>query len=236
MPGVQRTVWANRFGKPVFKEGADEFTANAITYNFESKKGKITQVYIQEGQGYILGKSVKKQDDDNFFVESGKYTTCNLEDPHYYIASNKLKIIQNKKIVTGPAYLVLEDVPTPLVIPFGFFPNKKGRSSGIVLPTYGESANLGFFLRNGGYYFGISDHIDAEVNLDLYTKGSWGTRVSSMYKNRYKFGGNFQVSYSEIKQSFRELPDFSLQTDFFVRWNPQARIPGQGLILYSPPR
>jgi len=214
-------------GLPVFKQGEDMFTSQSVTYNFDTKKGKIRQVTTKQGEGYILGESVKKIDEKSYYIWKGAYTTCDAPHPHYSISSNKLKVIQNNKVITGPAYLVIEDVPTPLMVPFGYFPTRKGRASGILFPSYGESARLGFFFKEGGYYFGIGDVVDFALTGDIYTLGSWGTKLISNYANRYHYNGNLSVSYSEIKTSEKELPDYNLFKDFFVRWShrqdPKAR-------------
>jgi len=206
-------------GLPVFKQKDEKFISEKVTYNFDTRKGKITQVNTQQGDGYILGQTVKKIDDKNYFIRKGAYTTCDHPHPHYSISSNKLKVIQNNKVVTGPAYLVIEDVPTPLMIPFGYFPTRKGRASGILFPSYGESGRLGFFFKEGGYYFGMGDVVDFALTGDIYTLGSWGTKLVSNYANRYRYNGNVSISYSEIKTSEKELPDYNLYKDFFIRWN-----------------
>ena len=208
----------NPVGIPDFAQAEDKFTADEIRYNFNTKKGKIKGVYSQQGEGYIHGETVKKMDDYEY-IRNGKYTTCDLPHPHYSISANKLKVINNNKIVTGPAYLVIADVPTPLILPFGYFPNKRGQSSGIIFPTYGESVNLGFFLKNGGYYFGISDYWDMALTGDMYSQGSWGAQSYVRYASRYHFNGNLSLSYSKIKTSEPELPDYNVAKDFFVRWS-----------------
>ncbi len=205
-------------GKPVFKQGSEEFKAETITYNFQTKKGKISEISTQEGESFVHGETVKKLPDNSTFIKHGYYTTCDAEQPHYYIAAKKIKVIPNNKIVTGPADLVISDVPTPIMIPFGFFPNKKGRSSGILFPAYGES-NLGFFLQNGGYYFGIGDHLDAALTGDIYSLGSWKANLLSNYAWRYRFNGGLALSYAETKNSQKELPDYQVRKDFFIRWN-----------------
>jgi len=204
---------------PVFKQKDETFTAHTVTYNFDTKKGRITEVNTRQGDGYILGETVKKTDDKNYFIRKGAYTTCDLPHPHFSISSNKLKVIQDNKVVTGPAWLVIEDVPTPLMIPFGYFPTRKGRASGILFPSYGESGRLGFFFKDGGYYFGIGDVVDFALTGDIYTLGSWAAKFNSNYAVRYRFNGNLSVSYSEIKTSEKELPDYNLFKDFFIRWN-----------------
>ena len=159
----------NKIGHPVFTEGNESFKAHEITYNFKSKKCKVKQITTKEGEGYILGKVVKKTEDDIFYLKKGDYTTCDAEKPHYAIRANKIKVIPGKKIITGPAYLTFFGIPTPLLFPFGYFPNNNKKSSGIIIPSYGESVSLGFFLKNGGYYFTLNDKIDLSLNSDIYT-------------------------------------------------------------------
>lgn len=216
--GIQDSL-GNLTELPVFTQDNQSFTAHTMRYNFDTKKGKITYVKTKEGEGYIHGETVKRDSTNDLYIRHGKYTTCDLDTPHFYIASNKLRIINQKKIVTGPAYLVIEDVPTPLVIPFGFFPNKKGRSSGIIFPAYGESTSRGFFLQRLGYYFGFSDYIVAAVTGDIYTLGSYLVNVSSDYAKRYRFRGNVRLNYSVIKTSEPEFSDYSESKDFLVNWS-----------------
>lgn len=205
--------------RPLFSQGEQNFSAYSIRYNFKTKKGKIVDVITQEGESYIHGQHVKRMDTEELYIKNGKYTTCNLEHPHFYIYASKLKVIPDDKIVTGPAYMVIEDVPTPLAVPFGLFPNKKERSSGILIPTYGESPSLGFYLMNGGYYWTISDRMDLALTGDIYSKGSYGLKANTQYYTRYKYSGNFSFSYSQIRNSYKEFSDFSKQNEFFVRWN-----------------
>lgn len=205
-------------GTPKYSQGAQEFRSNALRYNFETKKGRISYVITQEGDGYIHGEVVKKDPANNFYIKNGQYTTCNLDTPHYSISSNKLKVISNNKIITGPAYLTIEKIPTPLIIPFGFFPNKKGRSSGLIFPAFGESAERGFYFQHLGYYFGFNDHFNLALTTDLYTKGSYTLDASSIYKKRYRYSGNVRLSYAYSINSERELPDFATQKDFHVYW------------------
>ncbi len=204
---------------PVFEQAADKFTAGKITYNFKTKKGKINDVITQQNDGFIHGQDIKKDTNNVYYVAHGKYTTCDLPHPHYYIGAKKIKVIPDDKIVTGPACLYIADIPTPLVIPFGYFPNKKGRRSGILLPTYGESNNLGFFLRDGGFYFGGSEKIDLALRADIYGNGSFGAKAASSYKNIYKYTGAFNISFSQISDGDKVLPSTQTRNDFFVRWN-----------------
>lgn len=205
-------------GKPVFKQGTDEFNADSIRYNFQTKKGKISEISTKDGDSFIHGKSVKKLPDNTTYIRNGYYTTCDAEHPHYYIKSSRIKVIPNNKVVTGPADMFIMDVPTPVAIPLGFFPNKKGRSSGILFPQYGESQQLGFFLRNGGYYLGLNDHFDLALTGDIYSKGSWRTNAFSNYSWKYRFNGNVSVNYSKNRISRPEFPDYSLEEAFFIRW------------------
>jgi hypothetical protein len=205
--------------KPQFKDGSDEFVAHTLRYNFKTKKGIITDVTTEQSGGYLHGSKTKKMENNDVCLVNGKYTTCSLEHPHFYIALTKAKVIPNDKIVTGPAYLVIEDVPIPLFLPFGFFPNKKGNKSGIIIPEYGEEEVRGFFLKNGGYYFAISDKMDASLIGEGYTKGSWGASLLTNYKKRYKYTGNFLLSYSDIIVSERGLPDYKVNKAYSLRWN-----------------
>ena len=211
----------DKYGFPVFTEDGKSFTSKEITYNFNTKKGIIKEVRTQEGDSYILGEKVKKNPDDVVYTSKGRYTTCDAEIPHFSIKANKIKTIPNKKIITGPAVLEFGGVPTPLAIPFGFFPNQKKQSSGIIFPFYGESSNQGFFLRNGGYYFAISDYMDLSIIGDIYTKGSWNLKANSNYKKRYRYQGNFNLSYSSLKNGNPLVGNNTDKRDFFIRWKHQ---------------
>lgn len=206
-------------GTPEFTQGDQQFRSNNIRYNFETKKGRIGYVITKEGDGYIHGDVVKKDPENNFFIRNGQYTTCNLDTPHFSISSRKLKVISNNKIVTGPAYMTIEQVPTPLLIPFGFFPNKKGRSSGILFPAFGESTQRGFFFQRLGYYFGLSDNLNLALTTDVYTKGSYTLDASSVYKKRYRYAGNLRLSYAYTVNGEKELPDYSVVKDFHINWS-----------------
>jgi lipopolysaccharide assembly outer membrane protein LptD (OstA) len=215
------------FGEPVFLQGGTELKSHEIKYNFKSKKGIIIDAMTHEGENYIHGDKIYKSADDILYIKNGKYTTCNLEHPHYFFSAKKLKIIPEDKIITGPANLVIEDVPTPIAIPFGFFPNSKKQKSGIIVPSFGESGQYGFFLIDGGYYFGISDNINMKLTGDFYTNGSWAGNFLSNYKNRYHYSGKFNARISTFKNGFKEFSTYSEKKDFFLRWNhtqdPKAR-------------
>ena len=207
--------------KPIFSEGNDEFQADEIRYNFKTKKSYIKQIRTKEGEGYIHGEVVKKNQNDIFFLKKADYTTCDAEKPHYSIRSSRVKIIPGERIISGPAYLRFGKIPTPLFLPFGFFPNNTKQSSGILIPSYGESARLGFFLKDGGYYFGINNKIDLTIRADIYTKGSWGAKSLLRYKKIYKYNGNININYANTVNSEKEFPDYSLKKDFFLRWQHQ---------------
>jgi hypothetical protein len=204
---------------PDFSDGSQNFKSKHIIYNTKTKKGKIKEVTTVDGESYLRGESVKKDSTNVTYMQHGSYTTCNLEHPHYYFALSKLKVIPDDKIITGPANLVVADVPTPLALPFGFFPNKKGQANGILLPTYGQANNYGFFLKDGGYYMGLSEHVDLMIRGDIYTRGSWALRTESQYAKKYKYSGNMNLSYAVFKLGEEGFPNFEKRKDFFVKWN-----------------
>ncbi len=208
-------------GTPQFTSGGQSFSATKMRYNFDTEKGKIIEVVTQEGEGFLHGEKVKKMNEGYYYIADGGYTTCDAEDPHYLIKAKKLKVIPNDKIVSGPAFLMFEEVYTPLVVPFGWFPNKQGRKSGIIFPEYGDSPNQGFFFRNMGYYFNLGDKIDLALTGDVYTRGSYAVRATSNYRKRYKFNGRVEFSHNSLRNSRPEFPDYSVQNNFFLRWNHQ---------------
>ena len=205
-------------GEPIFKEGGKTYYCESILYNFNSKKGKIKGMKTQDGEGYIHGNELRKNQDNSMFVQDSKYTTCSHDEPHFYINAKKLKIIPNKKIVSGPANLVIADIPTPLFIPFGFFPIQDKQSSGFLMPNYGYSVNRGYNLRNGGWYFAINDYMDLALRGDIFSLGSWQLKTQSTYKKRYAYHGNFSLSYSKNLLGERGLPNFEDRRDFFINW------------------
>ncbi len=203
---------------PVMVDNGQSYNSHSLVYNFDSKKGRIKQVITSQGDGKLHGEVVKKIDEKSMFIKNGKFSTCLDDDPHFYIQSNKLKVIQNDKIVTGPAYFAFEKVPSPLVVPFGFFPNTQKQKSGLILPAPGQSADQGFFFRNIGYFIAISEKITMQVNADLYTKGSFGLRVGTQYKKRYKYYGSLDLSHNTFITSSKELPDYRVTRNYFVKW------------------
>lgn len=206
-------------GNPVFKEGSEEYTTTEIKYNFNTRKGLVYNVTRQEGDAYVFLSEGKKMPDNTTYVHSGHFTTCSLPHPHFSIRYNKGKIIPNDKIVTGPIYMEIEDIPIPLMLPFGFFPNKRGRANGILIPTYGFTENRGYFLSNGGYYTGLGDHMDLALRGDIYTRGSWALKANSNYNYRYKSSGQLSVEFAKNKMGETDTENYTEDQAFFVRWN-----------------
>ena len=205
-------------GQPVFKDGGVPYETNRISYNFKSKKGKINNVYTQQGDGFMTGRDAKKDSNNVIYIQNGKYTTCDADHPHFYVALTRAKTRPKKDVVFGPAYLVVEDVPLPLAIPFGFFPFTSSYSSGFIMPSYGDETERGFYLRDGGYYFAISDKMDLRLTGELFTKGSWGVAAASTYAQRYRYSGSFSFNYLVTKQGERNLPDYSVGKNFRIQW------------------
>ena len=207
-------------GRPVFKDGDTPYESDTMSYNFSSRKGYISNVVTEQGEGYMTSKYAKKGADDAFYGANGKYTTCdNHEHPHFYLALTRAKMRPGKNVVFGPAYLVVEDVPLPLAIPFGFFPfSNEEYASGFIMPTYGDETERGFYLRDGGYYFAISDYMDLKLTGEIFTKGSWGLNASSSYNKRYKFSGAVNLSTLTTKLGEKNMPDYSVSKDFKIQW------------------
>ncbi|MES2560953.1 MAG: putative LPS assembly protein LptD [Bacteroidota bacterium] len=212
----------NLIGKPVFKQAGTEYRAERIKYNFKTKKGYLSEFRTKEGEGYIHGHDVAKDEDNNFGIEDAKYTTCNLDSPHYHIAATRIKVIPEKKVITGPANLQIEHIPTPLVLPFGIFSIKRGQASGVIVPTYGSSDDRGYFLRDGGYYFGLGEHLDYRLTGSIYTNQSWALNNGIRYSNRYHFGGDIVVNYAYNRFNEELDPGFRISKDFVVQWNHRS--------------
>ena len=210
-------------GKPVFSQNSDVYETEDIVYNFKTRKAIIKGVITEKDGAYMHGEDVKKNSEDELFIRGAKYTTCNLSDPHFFIESDKIKVVPGKQVISGPFNMKFREVPTPLWFPFGMFPQPKEKASGIVFPSYGEETRRGFFLRNGGYYFAISDYVDARIVGDIYSKGGYALDATSNYKVRYKFSGAVNLSYTKnITQG--EITQ-SESNSFWVRLNhtPQTR-------------
>ncbi len=206
-------------GLPIFKDGGTPYESDRMSYNFKTKKGYINNVYTQQGEGFLMGGKAKKDSTGIFYSQDGKYTTCDADHPHFYIRLTRAKVRPKKDVVSGPLYLVVEDVPLPLALPFGYFPFTSSYSSGIIMPTFGDETERGFYLRNGGYYFAISDKIDLRLTGEIFTKGSWGVGAASSYAKRYRFSGSFDFSYLVTKRGERGLPDYSVGKNFRLQWS-----------------
>lgn len=206
-------------GKPIFTEAQRNFQADEITYNFDTKKGRIKQMVTKEGDGYLQGHQVKKNEHDELFINGAHYTTCALDHPHFKIAVNKVKVVPNDVIVSGPAQLIIEDVPTPLVVPFGIFPITKGQRSGILLPSYGYAPSRGYFFDGMGYYFALSKNADLELRADISTNLSWRLTTNSIYRKRYRYNGSMGFAYGVINQGNRFQTDFKQNKNFSIRWS-----------------
>ncbi len=209
-------------GKPRFTQDGHTFDADSIRYNFKTKTGLIREVRTQEQESYVHSSLSKRRPDGEVHGLGGMLTTCDRPRPHYHFRVNRMIVIPDDKIVARAAYMKIGNVPTPLALPFGLFPNKKGRSSGILIPVWGSSDQLGYFLLNGGYYLPISDHFDLQLTGDIYSRGSWAARSMLRYRTRYRFTGNLDLNHSTLLTSDRDFPDFSQQRNFFVRWNHQV--------------
>lgn len=206
-------------GTPVFKLGQDSYESDTMAFNFKTKKGLINNVYTQQEDGFLRSERSKRDSSGVVYMEHGRYTTCDKPHPDFYIALSRGKVRPGKDVVFGPAYLVVADVPLPLAVPYGFFPFTKSYSSGFIMPTYGDEMDRGFYLRDGGYYFAISDKIDLKVLGEIYTKGSWGITLASNYNKRYRFNGSVLLSYQDSKTGDKGLPDFSRQQSYKVQWS-----------------
>lgn len=206
--------------KPLFKQGSEEYESETMRYNFETEKAFITKVVSKQGEGFILSDRTKKIGEETFITEKAKYTTCDAEHPHFYMHLTKAKVISNKKIITGPAYMVLEDFPIYFpILPFGYFPNSPTYSSGILVPTYGEEQNRGFFLRDGGYYWAAGEYFDLAVRGEVYSKGSWGVQTHTNYRKRYKFSGGFDFRYNVNVYGESGLDTYQKSKQYAIIWN-----------------
>jgi len=207
-------------GTPIFKDGETPYESKIMRYNFKTKKGFINNIVTQQGEGYVTSEESKKGAGDELYLRRGKYTTCDQHDhPHFYLKLSMAKVRPKKNVVFGPAQLVVEDVPLPIAVPFGFFPFNSSYSSGFIMPTYGDEMNRGFYLRDVGYYFAISDRMDLKLLGEIFTKGSWGLSAQSNYNKRYKYSGNFNASYLVTKTGEKNMPDYSVTKDFKLSWS-----------------
>lgn len=216
-PGVDSVGKAK--GRPLFTDGPESYESESIDFNFKTKKGLIRNVVTEQGEGYVTSEKAKKMEDNVFLMKNAKYTTCDdHEHPHFYLNLTKAKVKPKEYIVAGPAYLVIQDVPLPLALPFGFFPFSEKYTSGVLMPTFGEESSRGFYLRNGGYYLAINQYFDMALRGDIYTNGSWAANATVRYKKRYKFNGNFYFGYQSTVESEKTLPDYSQVGDLKILW------------------
>jgi len=207
-------------GRPIFADGDTPYESETMSYNFKSRKGLINNVTTQQGEGYMTSNTVKKGPDNEFYIRNGRYTTCeDHEHPHFYLSLTRAKMRPNQDVVFGPAYLVVADVPLPLALPFGFFPFTSDYSSGFIMPSYGDELERGFYLRDGGYYFAISDYLDQKLTGEIFTKGSWGVSSITNYRKRYKYSGNINLSYMVTKTGEKNMPDYSVSKNFKIIWS-----------------
>ena len=207
------------YGTPVFKMGSDNYESDTMAFNFKTKKGLIQQVYTQQEDGYLTSELSKRGANGELFLQHGRYTTCDDPHPDFYIAMSRAKVRPGKDVVFGPAYLVVCDVPVPLAVPYGFFPFSKSYSSGFIMPTYGDETERGFYLRDGGYYFALSDKMDLKLIGEIFTKGSWGFTATSNYNKRYRYSGSFLVSYQNSVTGEKNMYDYSKNTSYKVIWS-----------------
>ena len=205
-------------GAPVFKMGRDTYENDSMAFNFKTKKGLISGVYTAQEDGFLTSELSKRGADGELFLQHGRYTTCDQDHPDFYLALSRAKVRPGKNVVFGPAYLVVADVPLPFAIPYGFFPFTKSYSSGFIMPTYGDEMTRGFYLRDGGYYFAISDKMDLKLLGEIYTKGSWGLSAASNYRKRYKYSGSFFMSYQSTVTGDKNMPDYQKNTSFKLTW------------------
>ncbi|MGB3467704.1 MAG: putative LPS assembly protein LptD [Cyclobacteriaceae bacterium] len=216
----------NKVGKPIFQEKEEKYETDKMVYNFQSRKAEISGVITEQDGAFMHGELVKKNAENELFIRNAQYTTCNLAEPHFHIQSNKLKVIPKNKIVSGPLNLRFKNIPTFLWLPFGMFPQPKKKTSGILVPSYGEERQRGFFLKDGGYYFAISDYIDLRLSGDIYSRGGYAVRTTTTYKKRYQYSGNFGFTYNRFLSDDLETP---LETnDFWVQWSHRPETKGTG--------
>ena len=204
--------------KPVYSQGSDNYHSELMAFNFKTKKGYITNVETTQGDGFMQSQHSKRAADGTLYLEHAKYTTCDAKNPHFYMALSRAKVRPGKETIFAPAYLVVADVPLPLAIPFGYFPFNKKYSSGFIMPSYGDETNRGFYLRDGGYYFALNDYMDFKALGEIYTKGSWGLSAETNYRKRYRYNGNFYISFLRTVDGEKNMPDYAVTKSLKVQW------------------
>ena len=219
--GTLDTLTGEVKGQPVMKQGGSTYSMEELRYNFNSNKARITNMITQQEEGLLHGKNIKMMPDKSINITKGQYTVCDLEHPHYYLHLTAAKVITkpSQKTVFGPAYPVIEDVPMPLALPFGFVPKRPNRATGLLMPTFGEENSRGFYLRDLGMYFVFGDYLDLSVTGDIYTLGSWAVNVNSRYKVNYKANGNLSFNMSNDQTGERGSTDFFQTRNFGLRWS-----------------
>jgi len=221
-------------GTPVFKDQSGEYESRVMKYNFKSKRGYITDIVTEQGEGFLSGGITKKTEDDYYYIKDGRYTTCDdHEHPHFYFQLTKAKVKPKSNVVTGPAYMVLEDLPLPIAVPFGYFPFSEKYQSGILVPTFGEDYNRGFYLRNGGYYLALGQYADLAITGEIYTRGSWGLSAQSSYSKRYKYSGSFSVNYLTTVTGEKGDPDYNKLKNFQVLWSHSQNQKANPFLTFS---
>ncbi len=216
-------VWADSTeteleGTPVFKMGNDTYESDTMAFNYKTKKGLIQNVTTDQDEGILTSELAKRIDNGEVYLRHGRYTTCDADDPDFYLAISRAKLRPGKDVVFGPAYLVVADVPLPIAIPYGFFPFSSKYSSGFIMPSYGDESSRGFYLKDGGYYFAISDKLDLKLVGEIYTQGSWAVTATTNYKKRYKYSGTFLFSYQDSRTSEKDMPDYTQTKSFKIQW------------------
>ena len=217
--GVYDSATREKVGTPIFKMGSDSYESDTMAFNFKTKKGLIASVYTEQEDGFLKAERSKRDKEGNLYLKHGRYTTCDEEHPDFYLALSRAKVRPGKDVIFGPAYLVVQDVPLPIAIPYGFFPFSKSYSSGFIMPTYGDETSRGFYLRDGGYYFAISDRIDLKLTGEIYTKGSWGLSAISNYRKRYRYSGSFNASFQDTRNGDKGMPDYTKDKSFKIAWS-----------------
>ncbi len=225
--GTLDTATKKIIGLPVFTQGQDKYDSEEVRYNFKSKRASIKAIVTQQGEGFVQGKTVKKDEEDNLYIRNAIYTTCNLTHPHFHIKASKIKVVGKKEIISGPFHFELNDIPLPIGLPFGFFPYsqpKEAGKSGVIVPTYGEEpTGRGFYLREGGYYWAASENIGVRFTGQIYSKGGWGLGANSQYNKRYRFAGSFNLAFNRNTNGDEFSP--TKRNDFSLQWShsPQSR-------------
>jgi len=202
-----------------FKSGTNEFSADTIQYNFKSQVGITTNTYTQDGEIYVWGEKAKKVNENTTFIRKARFTTCNLDEPHFAFVTPKMKVINKKLAVSGPAHPEFEGVPVPIYLPFGFYPLSQGRHSGFLPPQFTTNEQYGLGLEGIGYYKVLSDYWDVKVYGNIYSYGGWSANINPTYRKRYRYAGGFTLSVQATKLNFKGDPDFLKNKSYFITWN-----------------